>query len=93
MSSRIIQLNNKTVNIDDIIDISEFVNEELNNLLPYGYSIILKDYSAINVLDIPSKEQENNKQKEIFTSYSTIKNYLTKKITIRENIEKVIKCV
>lgn len=93
MSNKTIQINNKTLEIDDILEISEFVNEEQNNLLPYGYSIILKDFSTINVLNIPEREHDNKKHQEIFTLYSIIKNHLTKNINIREDIKKGMKCV
>jgi hypothetical protein len=88
MTGRVVQINDKKINIDDILEISEFVNEKKSNILPYGYSIVLKDFSIINVVCIPNTDKEENKQEEIFSSYKIIKNYLIKKINLRDNFEK-----
>lgn len=85
MTGKEVQINDKKINIDDILEISEFVNEKQSNILPYGYSIVLKDFSIINVVCIPHSEIEDKKQEEIFTSYRTIKNYLLKRINGRDN--------
>jgi hypothetical protein len=84
MTEKTVQINDKMINIDDILEISEFVNEKQHKVLPYGYSIVLKDDSIINVVCIPQKEQGKSKHEQIFSSYQKIKNYLLKKTIVQE---------
>jgi hypothetical protein len=76
MDRKKVLINDNEINIDDIIEISEFVNNEQRENLPYGYSIVLKDYSIINVVCNPGKEERKSKQDLIFSSYQRIKNHI-----------------
>ncbi len=76
MDRKKVLINDNEINIDDIIDISEFVNNEKSDNLPYGYSIVLRDYSIINVVCNPGKEERKSKLELIFSSYQRIKNYI-----------------
>jgi hypothetical protein len=76
MARKTVQINDNLINIDDVLEVSEFVDKDQSEILPYGYSIILKDYSIINVICIPEKERGERKQKNLLLSYQTIKKYL-----------------
>lgn len=76
---KIVKVNDQLINIDDIIEISEFLNEKQSSNFPFGFSILLKDNSIINAICEPNCEQRENKQNELLSTYQIIQKGLLKK--------------
>ena len=69
-----IKINDKLINFDDIIEISELLYNNQNKNLPWGFSIVLRDHSVINVIGDPNKKTDESKK--ILSSYQMIKKHL-----------------
>lgn len=76
MKDKTVEVNGNLVNLEDISEISELVHKNKSNNLPFGYSIVLKDHSIINIIGDSNKQSEESKN--IVSSYQIIKNYLKK---------------
>ena len=79
MDEKNVLINDKLIAIEDIIEISDFLNENQSNNFPFGFSIVLKDNSIINAICEPNCKQRESKQKELITTYQTIQKKLLNK--------------